>query len=205
VHRSIPWLWLAFAACGGDKDGGGGEDADADTDTDSDTDADTDADTDTVGFTFLTDDPSTYNRVDRMGMPAIATAVITSKDAYNAANPADDVTLAFAGEITTNVAAIHSALDDDLTGLGLTPCEPTACVGQAAPAVIPDALSVDTTAVAGFPNGRMLADPVIDITLALVLLDLGTHGADTFAGLPLNPPANDLTFPADFPHLAPAH
>ena len=31
-----------------------------------------------------------YTRVDRMGMPAIATAVIASKDAYNNADPGDD-------------------------------------------------------------------------------------------------------------------
>ena len=62
------------------------------------------------------------SRVDRMGMPAVATAVITSKNAYNQANPSDDAAGVFVSEIVANVGAIHAALDDDLTSLGLTPC-----------------------------------------------------------------------------------
>ena len=54
-------------------------------------------------FVFATDNASAYTQVDRMGMPAIATAVITSKDDYNAADPAEDAKLTFAGEIVTNV------------------------------------------------------------------------------------------------------
>ena len=38
--------------------------------------------------------------------------------------------------------------------------------------VVPDTLKIDLTAAAGFPNGRKLEDPVIDVTLAVVLLDL---------------------------------
>ncbi|NNE43345.1 MAG: DUF4331 family protein [Gemmatimonadetes bacterium] len=142
-------------------------------------------------------------RVDRMGMPAIATAVITSKDAYNVANPTDDAAGTFVGEITANVDFLHSALDDDLTGLGLTPCATGDCVGQAAPFVVPDVITLDTSQPAGFPNGRRLTDPVIDVTLALVLLDLSVHPVDTLIGV--NPTANDLPFGNRFPYLARPH
>ncbi|HHO50141.1 MAG TPA: DUF4331 domain-containing protein [Deltaproteobacteria bacterium] len=163
------------------------------------------------GFVFATDDPSVYARVDRMGMPAVATAVITSDDAYNGADPVDDAAGTFVGEIIANVDFLHSALDDDLTGLGLSPCggsptEPSVgqCIDQAAPFVVPDVITLDLSQPSGFPNGRALPDPVIDVTLALILLDLNTHAVDFLAGLPLNPPMNDVPFPTGFPYLAPA-
>lgn len=77
----------------------------------------------------------------------------------------------------------------------------------ASPLLIPDTLKIDLDQPAGFPNGRMLADPVLDILLAVVLLDLGAMGqyADTLANVPLNPPANDVAFDDAFPYLAPPH
>ncbi len=105
--------------------------------------------------------------------------------------------------IVASVGALHDALDDDLTGAGLTPCATGDCVSQAAPLVVPDVLRVDPSTSAGFPNGRALQDPVIDITLAVVLLDLSAGGqsARTLADLPLNPPANDVAFRSGFPYL----
>lgn len=160
-------------------------------------------------FDFRTEGAGSYTRVDRMGMPAVATALIASKDAYNDADPTDDVAGLFVGEIVGTLDFLHGALDDDLTGLGLTPCTVLGgtgtCVTQGAPLILPDTLKIDPSSPAGFPNGRKLADPVIDVTLAVVLLDLGVHGAGLFAGLPLNPPANDVPFSGSFPFLAPAH
>lgn len=158
-------------------------------------------------FVFAMDAPASYTRVDRMGMPAIATAVISSgnKDAYNEDSPAGDAAGHWVADITNNVMALHGALDDDLSGLGLTPCATGDCVGQAAPLVVPDVLSVDPSAASGFPNGRRLSDPVIDVTLAVVLLDLATHPVTLFADLPLNPPANDRVFSNAFPYLAAPH
>ena len=152
---------------------------------------------------MLAADPSEFSRVDRMGMPAIGTAVITSKDAYNLANPTDDAAGTFVGEIVNNIDFLHGALDDDLIGLGLKPCATADCVNQAAPFVVPDVITIDTSQPAGFPNGRRLSDPVIDVTLALVLLDLGTHPVTTLVGV--NPTANDKPFLDDFPYLRPAH
>lgn len=87
----------------------------------------------------------------------------------------------------------------------------TNCINQVIPgtggltvagAVIPDTVTINLDAPSGFPNGRRLQDPVIDVTLAILFLDLATHGADTFARLPLGPAANDRPFLADFPFLA---
>src|SRR5207344_324212 len=103
-----------------------------------------------------------------------AGCVVDGVDAYNAADPVDDAAGTFVTEITDSVTFLHSALDDDLTALLLTPCNVSACVGQAAPYVVPDVIQVDTILPAGFPNGRTLPDQVIDITLALILLDLTT-------------------------------
>lgn len=146
---------------------------------------------------------SRYARVDRMAMPAVATALIKSKDAYNNANPSDDVAGTFVSEIVASLETLHGALDDDLTGLGLTPCATGDCVQQAAPFIVPDRIRIDTTKPSGFPNGRRLTDPCIDITLALALIDLKTHPVTTLIGV--NPTANDRSFNPVFPYLAPPH
>lgn len=89
----------------------------------------------------------------------------------------------------------------------------TACLNQVIPGtngatpaslVIPDTIKVDLTRAAGFPNGRRLQDPVVDITLAVLFLDVNAPGqsAATFAGLPLNPSANDQPFLTTFPFAA---
>ena len=66
-----------------------------------------------------------------------------------------------------------------------------------------DTLKLDLNTPAGFPNGRRLTDPVVDLTLAVLFLDLSRHPVTTFAALPLNPPANDRPFREAFPYLAP--
>ncbi|WP_146659010.1 DUF4331 family protein [Enhygromyxa salina] len=155
-------------------------------------------------YVFAEETPAEYTRVDRIGMPAIGTAVIVDKQAYNEANPAADANGDFVEQITMSVEGLHAALDDDLMGAGLVACAPADCVAQAAPLVVPDTLKIDLGAAAGFPNGRLLTDPVIDVTLAVVLLDLTATGQDatTLVGA-LNPTANDLPFETAFPYLAP--
>jgi hypothetical protein len=148
-------------------------------------------------------DATQYGRVDRMGMPAVATALIASKDAYNAADPADDVAGTFVNDLVASVGALHGALDDDLTSLGLTPCATGDCVQLAAPFIVPDRIHIDATQPSGFPNGRRLADPAIDVTLALALLDLKIHPVTTLIGV--NPTENDRPFSPVFPYLASPH
>jgi hypothetical protein len=162
----------------------------------------------------------------KLGDPALG------KNAYNDADPADDATAGqgglpqFAVEIVTNLTGLHTALDDDITGAGLTPCTMMDnagddglpdCVGQAVfeggpsvvSLVIPDHLSINPGGPDGFPNGRRLQDPVVDVTLAIILLDMTVHAPGILAGLPINPAANDVgvegAFLAAFPYLHPPH
>jgi len=68
--------------------------------------------------------------------------------------------------------------------------------------IIPDVLTLDFNKPSTFPNGRQLIDPVVDITLAALFLDLTKHSPATLANIPINPPANDRPFRTDFPYLA---
>lgn len=174
-----------------------------------------------------------FTRVDRMGMPAVSTALVGSarKNAYNDQDPAMD--MGFAADFIASLTALHTALDDDLARANLTACSMTTmvgglpeCLGQTfapgrtvASLVVPnDVLRLDLGATAGFPNGRKLADPVIDVTLAVLLLrvnsaapgtcGMGTCSPGTLAALPLNPPRNDVAggaFTDTFPYFHPPH
>ena len=167
-------------------------------------------DTPETGFEFSTAPPSAFTRVDRSGMPAIATALIASDDAYNSADPINDIAGDFVPEILGSLSFLHGALDSQLTGLGLTPCTVVGdgtgtCATFAVPLIIPDTLTIDTSTAAGFPNGRLLTDPVIAVTLAVALLELTgdspPHAPTDLVGA-LNPPANDREFEVEFPFLA---
>lgn len=71
-------------------------------------------------------------------------------------------------------------------------------------AVVPDTLTLNLAAPSGFPNGRRLPDPVIDVTLGVLFLDLTRVSPATLAGVPVNPAANDVAFRTSFPYLAAA-
>lgn len=157
-----------------------------------------------------------YVRVDRMGMPAVATALIgtpvnafnvsmpttpiplqaanpTRKNDYNDGNPDADAGFAFGPDALSTLGYLHAALDSQLRMANLTPCNmrftpwPPSPLAAGAPycavqgldgnpahpvagLILPDTLRLDPTSSATFPNGRALADPVIDITLAVLLL-----------------------------------
>lgn len=129
-------------------------------------------------------------QVDRMARPAINTVFIpnnvfepsgtepSQKNAFNSAKPRNDQR-DFRGEVVDTLEIFY--------GSG----SPTA---QAlADFLLPDILTVDTSSAAGFPNGRGLADDVIDIELGLV-----TNGAVTSDCV-----GNDSAFTNTFPYLAP--
>jgi hypothetical protein len=91
-------------------------------------------------------------------------------------------------------------------GLSVTPCLNQMVPGTGntvAGLVVPDTLTLDLSVTAGFPNGRRLADPVIDLTLAVIFLDLNVHSPAALVQRPLNPVANDVPFQAGFPYIAP--
>lgn len=171
-------------------------------------------------FDFRTEAAAMYTRVDRMGMPAVSTALIAVdlRNGYNDSTPAADAMNMWADEIVAGLEGLHMALRDDLVMAGLTPCstppigmmppDVTLCVTQAGPAVIPDTVRLDTSMPAGFPNGRLFADPVIDMTLSLILLQQGVHDLNTLVGT--NPTMNEQPLPdrmntAAFPWLNPPY
>ena len=168
-------------------------------------------------FRFRTEAPGAYTRADRMGMPAVSTALIASKDAYNDANPSDDVQSTFVTEIVTSITGLHTALDGQLSGaFAVCSMDPdpdciTQTVGAGGPTVaslvVPDTLKIDPTQPAGFPNGRRLIDPVMDVTLGVILLDLTQQAPTDLVGT--NPTENDLgvegAFLTTFPYLHPPH
>lgn len=204
-------------------------------------------------FIFNDAPPEDYAQVDRKGFPGVNTAlnIFGDKDAYNAASPEDDAMLDFATEAVASLRFLHwgdetatvppaiagPGLNDDLAAAGLDACTAPGEVAYGeclAPNenngggfAIPDVVKIDTDDPSGFPNGRMLTDPVIDIILAVLLLDLGatqdtspivvdgTPAILTFTALhdpndetvtfSLNPAANDVDFAADWPYLAPPH
>ena len=80
-----------------------------------------------ANFNFRSQPDTSYVRVDRMGMPAVATALIgtNQKIPYNDADPADDVAGQFVNELTSELTKIHAGLRDDLITAGFVPCSTT--------------------------------------------------------------------------------
>jgi len=68
----------------------------------------------------------------------------------------------------------------------------------------PDSLRLDMSRAAGFPNGRIPDDQVVDLMVAMLFLDLSESGQSlrTFANLPLNPPKSFPAPTTTFPFLA---
>jgi hypothetical protein len=134
----------------------------------------------------------TNKQIDRMGRPAINTVFIpnnpfeppgsepSQKNAFNMAKPNRDQLL-FRSEVVDTLQIFYPVGDPTIDAL--------------ADFLLPDILTVDTSSAGGFPNGRALADDVIDIELGLV-----TNGAVTSDCV-----GNDSAFSGTFPYLAPAN
>ncbi|WP_374146438.1 DUF4331 family protein [Sphingomonas sp. 28-63-12] len=77
-----------------------------------------------TNFNFRTDPASAYTRVDRMGMPAVATvlAVSARKVPYNDANPSDDAANLFRPDLQLHLGELADEFQDDIRALRLTPC-----------------------------------------------------------------------------------
>ncbi|MEZ5944591.1 MAG: DUF4331 family protein [Planctomycetaceae bacterium] len=123
------------------------------------------------------------SQFDRMGRPAINTVLINSnsKDAYNAADPRNDVA-SFSAQMQANIEGLNGG--DSNTAQVLTSI------------LLPDLLTVDVSNSAGFLNGRQLADDVIDAELNLL-----SNGGVTTDGVDMN----DVPFAPGFPYLAAPH
>jgi hypothetical protein len=141
-------------------------------------------------------------QIDRMGRPAINTVFIpnnpfepsssepSQRNAFNAGEPRNDQ-MDFRGEVVDSLTLLYSL--NDGTDPDLSDDAPT--IQGLADFLLPDILTVDTSSTAGFPNGRQLADDVIDIELGLI-----TEGLITSDCV-----ANDSTFSTSFPYLAAAN
>lgn len=164
-------------------------------------------------FVFSTQPEEAYARVDRMGAPVVATVLLptSQKDRFNQDDPVNDGD--YSEYVVPTLERLHFELDDDLVGLGLTPCAVDVCVRQAVPMVVPDVLLLTLAQPDGFPNGRRLEDSVVDRVIAFALLDIATPGdcqgvpctIDSFVNIPVNPTANEVPLLPDFPYLAPPH
>ena len=120
---------------------------------------------------------------DRMGRPAINTALIPSaqKNAFNAGIPKNDPAN-FGATVRASIASLNGG--------------DTATAATLASILLPDVLTVDVTSTAGFLNGRQLANDVIDAELNLL-----TKGAVTTDGVN----GNDVAYRTTFPYLAVPH
>ena len=142
---------------------------------------------------------SDFVKRDRMGMPAINTALIPSgmKDDFNAGDPADDpenfreTMLASIRGLRSAVSAVPGFPAEDSPGLA-----PEDVVGV----VNPDVLTIDLSSPTVWPNGRGLTDEVIDGTLGVVL-----NRGDVLGGGPgvSDGVGNDSPTIAQFPYAGP--
>lgn len=124
-------------------------------------------------------------QVDRVGRPAITTALIPNdpdKTAFNLADPVDDP-MDFGGIIQARIEALNGGN--------------TTHAMNTTDLLLPDVLTFDTASDMGFLNGRKLADDVIDAELTL-LTNSSTPVSD---GVDMN----DAAFRDVFPYLAVAN
>lgn len=70
--------------------------------------------------------------------------------------------------------------------------------------MIPDAVTLDTTKPASWPNGRRLDDPVIDRFLSGLFLSQSRHTISTLVNIPLNSTFFDQPLRTTFPYYAKA-
>ena len=82
------------------------------------------ATSDGTDFDFVDEKDDQYDRVDRMGMPLVSTAIVPfeKKPDYNDSNAADDVDGKFVGNIEDQLAALTNSFADDLTAAGFKLC-----------------------------------------------------------------------------------
>jgi len=128
--------------------------------------------------------------IDRMGRPAIATVLIPDglEDPFNNTAPAQD-RKQWQGDVEDSLLG--------LSGLDGSPYSAAEATGIAE-FLLPDILTVDLSAPVAFPNGRALADDVIDPELSIVTG--GFFGGS--AVLSSDCVANDSAFQSRFPYLA---
>lgn len=172
-----------------------------------------------------------YVQVSRLGMPLVNEAVVPAglKDAFNALPPVKDATVPEVvakvndPEVPKLIEAIYGipapeAPRDDIFSIFLTgikglnmpqgkvqPAEMLRLNTSIAPAAEPNRLGVLGGDTAGFPNGRRLADDVVDIEIQA--LEGAVRTGEIVQALATGDVVdeNDLPFSETFPYLALPH
>ena len=141
-------------------------------------------------------------QIERMGIPAINTVLIPAdqKDAFNLADPANDVAVYLA-----TAQATIEALRGAVGAVAGFPAEdsPGVPASVLATVLIPDVVTIDFSNPVQFPNGRTLTDDVIDAAVGLILNRGNVLGGGPGVGDAIN--GNDVAFMSSFPWLAPPH
>lgn len=162
----------------------------------------TNATTFDVWLSLLIRDPRTgqFVQTEQLARPAINEGLLFSQAnlaAYNRTQPSRTVPPAVANEATRVLLALGNSRE-----------RATALLG----AFIPDVMRIDTTGPSGFANalnangspirGRMLADDVVDIALAVLTNGAVTTDNVTYEGVPGNPGQGHDPLAPNFPYLA---
>jgi uncharacterized protein DUF4331 len=125
---------------------------------------------------FRFDDPERFERhpeglrqVDRMGNPAVNTALIPAalKDAFNFAQPKDDAKN-FAGVILNQILTLDKRFGTcPQSETNVLNCNPN--VPLLAALAVPDVLHFASNVPDGYPNGRRTADRTTDLLISLIV------------------------------------
>lgn len=112
--------------------------------------------------------PEELRQVDRMGNPAVNTALIPAslKDAFNFGDPDDDAH-DFAAVILKQILTVDQKFGECPGATSAASCNPH--VPLLAAVAVPDTLKFAYDQPFHFPNGRQLADRVTDLLIALIV------------------------------------
>jgi len=129
-----------------------------------------------------------FNQVDRMGNPAVNTALIPAglKDAFNFGQPVNDGAT-FAQTILDQILALDKKFGTcPQNATSAASCNPN--VPFLASVAVPDTLKFAFNLPDGYPNGRQLADRTTDTLISLILQIPGfTDGTATKTACPTFP------------------
>ena len=153
---------------------------------------------------FRLDDPEKFEahpeglrQVDRMGNPAVNTALIPAafKDAFNFGEPKDDVK-DFSSIIANQILTLDQKFGTcPQAATSAASCNPN--VPVLASLAIPDVLRFASNVGDGYPNGRRLTDPTTNLLISLILqlpgFSDGTEPKESCAAFPFLAPPLQLT------------
>jgi hypothetical protein len=114
--------------------------------------------------------PEQLRQVDRMGNPAVNTALIPAafKDAFNFAEPKNDPK-DFAPVILAQILALDKKFGSCVPGPATSAANCNPNTSLLAAVAVPDVLHFSSTQTPGYPNGRLPSDHTTDLLISLIL------------------------------------